>query len=167
MSTSDRHEQGPLTRKQLREIRLTGSTPVITPEEAAAAAAASTSPAPTPPREDAPETTTAQGTETPVDAVSPEDRENVGLTRRQIRERERLQAAAVETESTATPPTAHALRMYFAQSSMSVITARRFGPSSAWSHVLPYPSEPRTFGCTYTNPASTNSCAEPEKPGVA
>lgn len=40
MSTSDRQEQGPLTRKQLREIRLTGSTPVITAEEAAAAASA-------------------------------------------------------------------------------------------------------------------------------
>ena len=40
MSTSDRQDQGPLTRKQLREIRLTGSTPVITPEEAAAAAVA-------------------------------------------------------------------------------------------------------------------------------
>nr|WP_017202363.1 hypothetical protein [Microbacterium barkeri] len=35
MSTSD--QQGPLTRKQLREIRLTGSTPVISSEEAAAA----------------------------------------------------------------------------------------------------------------------------------
>nr|WP_017202364.1 hypothetical protein [Microbacterium barkeri] len=38
MSTSD--QQGPLTRKQLREIRLTGSTPVISSEEAAAAAEA-------------------------------------------------------------------------------------------------------------------------------
>lgn len=40
MSTSDQQEQGPLTRKQLREIRLTGSTPVISSEEAAAAAEA-------------------------------------------------------------------------------------------------------------------------------
>lgn len=39
MTTSDQHGQGPLTRKQLREIRLTGSTPVITDEEAAAAPA--------------------------------------------------------------------------------------------------------------------------------
>ncbi len=40
MSRSDQQEQGPLTRKQLREIRLTGSTPVISNEEAAAAAEA-------------------------------------------------------------------------------------------------------------------------------
>ncbi|WP_336640149.1 hypothetical protein [Microbacterium sp. USHLN272] len=39
MTTSDQHGQGPLTRKQLREIRLTGSTPVISDEEAAAAPA--------------------------------------------------------------------------------------------------------------------------------
>lgn len=37
MTTSDQHGQGPLTRKQLREIRLTGSTPVISDEEAVAA----------------------------------------------------------------------------------------------------------------------------------
>lgn len=39
MSTSDQDGRAPLTRKQLREIRLTGSTPVITEEEAASAAA--------------------------------------------------------------------------------------------------------------------------------
>ncbi len=50
MTTSDRHEQGPLTRKQLREIRMTGSTPVITDDQAAAAAAA-TPPVPPLPRE--------------------------------------------------------------------------------------------------------------------
>jgi hypothetical protein len=37
MSTSDQDGQHQLTRKQLREIRLTGSTPVISEEEAAAA----------------------------------------------------------------------------------------------------------------------------------
>ncbi|WP_176697230.1 hypothetical protein [Microbacterium sp. 3J1] len=52
MSTSDQQEHGPLTRKQLREIRLTGATPVITPEEAAAAAAAAAAP----PQSPAPET---------------------------------------------------------------------------------------------------------------
>ncbi|MFJ4252314.1 hypothetical protein [Microbacterium sp. NPDC090003] len=45
MTTSDQHGQGPLTRKQLREIRLTGSTPVITDEEAAAASAPAPEPA--------------------------------------------------------------------------------------------------------------------------
>lgn len=39
MTTSDQSGQGPLTRKQLREIRLTGSTPVITDEVSAAAPA--------------------------------------------------------------------------------------------------------------------------------
>ncbi|HWU29978.1 MAG TPA: hypothetical protein VN041_12930, partial [Microbacterium sp.] len=38
MSTSEENGRT-LTRKQLREIRLTGSTPVITEEEAASAAA--------------------------------------------------------------------------------------------------------------------------------
>src|SRR5690606_18260632 len=38
MSTRDQQGDQPLTRKQLREIRLTGATPVIGEEEAAAAA---------------------------------------------------------------------------------------------------------------------------------
>ncbi len=45
MSTSDQHQHvadlssgsGQLTRKQLREARLTGSTPIITPDDAEAA----------------------------------------------------------------------------------------------------------------------------------
>lgn len=102
MSTSDRHEQGPLTRKQLREIRLTGATPVITPEEAAAAAAAQEpspgaeqpSPAaeePTQERSDAP-----AAVQTPAPAGSGQ----VPLTRRQVRERERGNTAATPI----TPP---------------------------------------------------------------
>ena len=35
------------------------------------------------------------------------------------------------------PPTANCLRTWIAQSSMSVITCRRFGPSSAWYQALP------------------------------
>lgn len=46
MTTSDQNGQGPLTRKQLREIRLTGSTPVITEDEAAAAPATVREPEP-------------------------------------------------------------------------------------------------------------------------
>jgi hypothetical protein len=42
MTTSDQDGERQLTRKQLREIRLTGSTPVITEEDAAAAAQPST-----------------------------------------------------------------------------------------------------------------------------
>lgn len=88
MSTSDQNEQGPLTRKQLREIRLTGSTPVITPDEAAEAAAAAAAP-PTPPvpRPAAPaDVPPAPSGEQPADGR---------LTRRQIRERERAATASV------------------------------------------------------------------------
>lgn len=88
MSTSDRHEQGPLTRKQLREIRLTGSTPVITPEEAAAAAA-SVPPAPPEPR--------AAEPADPTPAPAPSDAGAAAatrLTRRQARELERSRSGS-------------------------------------------------------------------------
>ncbi len=86
MSTSDQQDHGPLTRKQLREIRLTGSTPVITPEEAAAAAETAP-PAPPLPRASEP-------VEIPPapDAV---DDAGVPLTRRQVREQERIKTGAV------------------------------------------------------------------------
>lgn len=90
MSTSDRHEQGPLTRKQLREIRLTGSTPVISADEAAAAAAAPAVSQPVPPRPRPAE---------PVEiAPAPSgdiDSDGAPLTRRQIRELERVKTASV------------------------------------------------------------------------
>ncbi|MCK2037085.1 hypothetical protein KZC51_13185 [Microbacterium sp. SSW1-49] len=90
MSTSDQQEQGPLTRKQLREIRLTGSTPVITPEDAAAAAAADVVVPPIPPLPQPVEpvaVTPAPVTENDSDTDAP-------LTRRQARARERVRAAA-------------------------------------------------------------------------
>ena len=91
MSTSDQQEQGPLTRKQLREIRLTGSTPVITEEEAAAAAAAPTiPPAPPLPRAAEPvEVAPAPVADADVDPGS------APLTRRQAREQERIKTASV------------------------------------------------------------------------
>jgi hypothetical protein len=98
MSTSDRQEQGPLTRKQLREIRLTGSTPVITPEEAAAAAA-SAPPAPPEPRAAEP------ADPTPVPAPS-DAGAATRLTRRQVRELERSRSgsdAESETDADAGP----------------------------------------------------------------
>jgi len=90
MSTSDQQEQGPLTRKQLREIRLTGSTPVISADEAAAAAAAAPAAPPIPPLPRPAE---------PV-AIAPAPHEDVDaagapLTRRQIREQERVKTASV------------------------------------------------------------------------
>lgn len=87
MSTSDQNEQGPLTRKQLREIRLTGSTPVITPEEAAAAQAA-TPPAP-------PVPTPAAPIDVPSAPSTEEQSADGRLTRRQMRERERAATASV------------------------------------------------------------------------
>lgn len=88
MSTSDQQDHGPLTRKQLREIRLTGSTPVITPEEAAAAAEAAP-PAPPLPRPAEPvEVPPAPVVDDAADAGTP-------LTRRQVREQERIRTASV------------------------------------------------------------------------
>lgn len=103
MSTSDRHE-GPLTRKQLREIRLTGATPVITPEEAAAAAAAQEpspavdQPSPTAEEPTAEEPTTERSDDAP--GAAPHTPTSFGsgqgpLTRRQVRERERGNTAAM------------------------------------------------------------------------
>lgn len=92
MSTSDQQEQGPLTRKQLREIRLTGSTPVITPEDAAAAATADVVVPPVPPLPQ------------PVEPVAPApapaaestaDAGHAPLTRRQARAQERVRTASV------------------------------------------------------------------------
>lgn len=89
MSTSDQQDHGPLTRKQLREIRLTGSTPVITQEEAAAAAEAAP-PVPPLPRAaepvDVPPAPVADGAT--VSGTAP-------LTRRQVREQERLRTGSV------------------------------------------------------------------------
>ena len=81
MSTSDQNGEPQLTRKQLREIRLTGSTPVITEEEAAAQVAAPAAP----PR--AAEPVTAD----PTPGGDDESR----LTRREMRAQERVRTASV------------------------------------------------------------------------
>lgn len=100
MSTSDQPEQGPLTRKQLREIRATGSTPVISTEDAAAAAKAAP---PAPPLPEVAEPATPEpATPEPVtpEPVAPAPKaehdvnaaaETARLTRRQVREREKLE----------------------------------------------------------------------------
>lgn len=89
MSTSDQQEQGPLTRKQLREIRLTGSTPVISNEEAAAAAEAAP-PVPPLPR-------AVEPVEVAPAPTSNADEANgdAPLTRRQARELEKVRTASV------------------------------------------------------------------------
>ena len=96
MSSSDQQEQGPLTRKQLREIRLTGSTPVISAEEAAAAAELVVQPAPPLPESPEPERTPEP--ENTDDVAADEtgvDPSATPLTRRQARAQERVRTASV------------------------------------------------------------------------
>lgn len=95
MSTSDQQEQGPLTRKQLREIRLTGSTPVITPEDAAAAAAADLVVPPVPPLPQQEEPVEVAPAPAPVGENDADADANAPLTRRQARAQERVRTASV------------------------------------------------------------------------
>ncbi len=108
MSTSDQQGQGPLTRKQLREIRLTGSTPVISAEEAAAAAAVVAPPVQAPPEErDAADDVEAPSAAQSAPAGGGESESGTTrLTRRQVRERERSMTGSVpvgDVEETETP----------------------------------------------------------------
>lgn len=105
MSTSDQQGQGPLTRKQLREIRLTGSTPVISSEEAAAAAEAAPPAPPLPPvvaPAEVEEPPAAESDAPPRPAPDadggndvPGKRGDAPLTRRQARELEKVRTASV------------------------------------------------------------------------
>jgi len=85
MSTSDQDGNRQLTRKQLRELRLTGSTPVISEEEAANAA----QPTPVLPGDAEPIVIE------PAPESTPEAAEDAPLTRRQARELERSRTAPV------------------------------------------------------------------------
>ncbi|WP_309128559.1 hypothetical protein [Microbacterium sp.] len=85
MSTSDQDGNRQLTRKQLRELRLTGSTPVISEEEAANAA----QPAPVLPR--AAEPIIVE----PAPEPAQEEADGTPLTRRQAREQERTRTGSV------------------------------------------------------------------------
>lgn len=100
MSTSDQQGHGPLTRKQLREIRLTGSTPVISAEEAAAAAAVPSPPVP--PKPEAPEPTKVEPAPQAASNAAETDGETsqatTRLTRRQVRERERSATGSVPVD---------------------------------------------------------------------
>ncbi|MGN8027943.1 hypothetical protein [Microbacterium sp. 22242] len=132
MSTSDQHQHGQLTRKQLREARLTGSTPIVTPEDAEAARAAAEAeraapaapehaadvatadlpaaeePRPEPEADAAVETSPEPASEPEDEAEADEDPESEHvaepdsgrvvegpLTRRQMREQERIRTASV------------------------------------------------------------------------
>ncbi|WP_194419828.1 hypothetical protein [Microbacterium abyssi] len=89
MSTSDQQGNQPLTRKQLREIRLTGATPVIGEEEAAAAAKAAAEQPPAAPLPRAAEPADVPPAPADVDDAS------APLTRRQARAQERIRTASV------------------------------------------------------------------------
>lgn len=117
MSTSDQH--GQLTRKQMREARLTGSTPIVTPEEAEAARqqaeAAPSAPAVPAAPEPVAETPAAPAADTVAEstagpsAVEPQDSVagEEPLTRRQVREQERIRTGAVpvsDPSSQSAPP---------------------------------------------------------------
>ncbi|PRB09565.1 hypothetical protein [Microbacterium sp. MYb62] len=111
MSTSDQQEQGPLTRKQLREIRLTGSTPVISNEEAAAAVEAAPPAPPVPPLPRAAEPVEVSPAPEPVDDAQGD----APLTRRQARELEKVRTASVpvigaDDEDTTAQPTEETTR---------------------------------------------------------
>ncbi|QAY61424.1 hypothetical protein ET475_16600 [Microbacterium protaetiae] len=114
MSTPDQPSTPPLTRRQLRELRNTGVTPVITPDTSAvstpetpeAAAVADAAPAP-----EAPAATPAPAAERPATplpraaepapvhtAPVPDQNVDLGatpLTRRQARQQERIRTASV------------------------------------------------------------------------
>lgn len=93
MSTSEQNGGPQLTRKQLRELRLTGSTPVISEQEASEAAPPQ--PAAVLPRAAEPAPIADAPAPTPSED-HPVDADGVPLTRKQIRELERLRAASGE-----------------------------------------------------------------------
>jgi len=117
MSTSDQHSHiadqsagsSQLTRKQLREARLTGSTPIVTPEEAEAARRQSVAAATVQPPADVPvaePVAEAPVAESPVESAAPtaasadvEPQDSAAdeepLTRRQKREQERVRTGAL------------------------------------------------------------------------
>ncbi|GAA4488948.1 hypothetical protein [Microbacterium panaciterrae] len=82
MSTSD---QPQLTRKELREARLTGSTPIVTPEDAEAARLAA----------EAEQAADVVAPEPELQAEPEPEPEPEPLTRRQMREQEQIRTASV------------------------------------------------------------------------
>jgi hypothetical protein len=95
MSNPDQPSTPPLTRRQLREIRNTGSTPIVTAETPQAADSEPVAPAPAP--SSAPLPHAAAPTVVPP-APRPDASVDLGvsaLTRRQAREQERIRTASI------------------------------------------------------------------------
>lgn len=112
MSTSDQPESGSLTRKQLREVRLTGSTPVVTPQSGAAPASAQpagrvavnveTAPTVTPVVPAAPLPRAAEPIEVPpAETVEAATTPDAPMTRKRARAQERLRTGSIATGSEA------------------------------------------------------------------
>ncbi|GGH38806.1 hypothetical protein [Microbacterium album] len=116
MSTPDKPSQ-PLTRRQLREMRMTGQNPVITPADVTAAGAAAHVPAPeepsATPEEQAPpavrETAPADARDEPSPAASEAD----GREAAPAAEAAALEAAAQESSAPQAPPKASELPQEF------------------------------------------------------
>lgn len=108
MSNPDQPSGPSLTRRQLREIRHTGSTPIVTPDEASAAqndAAAVPEEPVAPPVTPAPLPRAAAPAVVPA-APRPDASVDLGvspLTRRQAREQERIRTASVPVIATDVP----------------------------------------------------------------
>lgn len=103
MSTPDQPHGPGMTRKQLREIRMTGATPIVTPDQTAPPAVA---PAAPPPAIEAVDAAPAPAVHLPrpaedsvtAPAPRPDSQVDLGvspLTRRQAREQERIRTASV------------------------------------------------------------------------
>ena len=89
MSTPEQPDHQPLTRKQMRDLRNTGATPVVTPETAAEAPPPAPTPAPLPRAAEPVIVSAPPVADSAVDlGVSP-------LTRRQARQQERIRTASV------------------------------------------------------------------------
>ena len=89
-----------LTRKQLRESRLTGSTPIVTEEEAEAARLQGAV--------SVPQVAAPEAGPVPTAEIEAEDDAEEPLTRRQIREQERIRTGSVPVHDPAAAPTAPA-----------------------------------------------------------
>jgi hypothetical protein len=166
MSTPDQPDTPPLTRRRMREIRNTGSTPVIPPVDDAA-----------PPAPEAPADTPAVAEEAAPVAVSPTpaplareaapapvapapDPVDLGvapLTRRQARQQERIRTASVPI---ITPEVAASL----APPASPVAEA---GEEAAERSIFAPPAEPPREELTKPSPADAAPAAESDAPTLS
>jgi hypothetical protein len=161
MSTTEQPETPPLTRKQIREIRNTGATPVILPHESQAAAsqsahAESDAPVVTPP---APLARAAEPIVLP-EPPGPDIEVDLGvspLTRRQARQQERIRTASVPV---ITPEVAAA----YTAAHQETETTDAEAPADAEDYATPSPLEELGVLAVVDEPAES---AESDEAGSA